>query len=69
MDEKALYDWEHDEKIMPILTSKMMGLWLGRRNSRLLDRVAEEVDRYLLENEFGSEYRNDVMKIIGKYKP
>ena len=33
-----------------------------------LDKIRAEIDLYLFQNEFGSEYRKEVSQIIDKYK-
>lgn len=34
----------------------------------VLDEIRAEIDQYLFQNEFGSEYRKEVSQIINKYK-
>lgn len=34
----------------------------------ILDKVKAEIEQYLFENEFGSEYRKEVTQIIDKYR-
>ena len=34
----------------------------------VLDKIRAEIDRYLFQNEFGSEYREEVSQIIDKYR-
>ena len=36
---------------------------------KILDKIRAEIDQYLFQNEFGSEYRKEVSQIIDKYKP
>lgn len=36
--------------------------------SDVLDKIRPEIDRYLFQNEFGSEYRKEISQIIDKYK-
>ena len=34
----------------------------------VLDKIRAEIDQYLFQNEFGSEYRKEVLQIIDHYK-
>ena len=34
----------------------------------VLNKIRDEIDQYLFQNEFGSEYRKEVLQIIDKYK-
>lgn len=34
----------------------------------MLDDIKAEIEQYLFENEFGSEYRKEIAQIIDKYK-
>ena len=36
--------------------------------SDVLDKIRAEIDQYLFQNEFGSEYRKEISQIIDKYK-
>lgn len=34
----------------------------------VLDKIRAEIEQYLFENEFGSEYRKEITQIIDKYR-
>ena len=47
MTDKELTEWEHQSHVITVLTSREMGAWLGRRDSRLLQEIRQEIaDRY-----------------------
>lgn len=33
----------------------------------VLQEIRQEIDKYLYNNDFGTEYRNDIQRIIDKY--
>ena len=44
MRDIALTEWEHQPRVLEILTSREMGAWLGRRDSRLLQEIRREIN-------------------------
>ena len=43
MTDKELTEWEHQSHVITVLTSREMGAWLGRRDSRLLQEIWQEI--------------------------
>ena len=54
MTDKELTEWEHQPHVLNVLISREMGAWLGRRDSRLLQEIRQEIE-------------NNMESIIGKY--
>lgn len=44
MTDIALTEWEHQPHVLDVLTSREMGAWLGRRDSRLLQKIRQEIE-------------------------
>lgn len=40
----ALTEWEHQPHVLNVLTSREMGAWLGRRDSRILQEIRQEIE-------------------------
>lgn len=66
-------DWmcEDDERCAK--EHRQLASWLKdlkrlKEQGSVLDKIRAEIDQYLLQNEFGLEYRKEVSQIIDKYK-
>ena len=46
IDDAALNEWQTHPQIEAILTSKAMGAWLKRRDSRMLDRIEKHLEGF-----------------------
>ena len=44
MNDEELNAWERQPDILKVLTSKEMGAWLHRRESRLLDEIFKKIE-------------------------
>jgi hypothetical protein len=75
MTDIALTEWEHQPHVLKVLTSKEMGAWLGRRDSRILQEIRQDITeipmtiqktRCFNEREI-SDYRSDILKVIDKH--
>lgn len=72
MRDIALTEWEHQPYVLNVLTSREMGAWLGRRDSRLLQEIRQEIadaklpndDEICKANNYGL---NTALVIIDKY--
>lgn len=81
MTDKELTEWEHQPHVITVLTSREMGAWLGRRDSRRDSRILQEIlleiadidgyeDRYSMLHDRPSlvkKVRNDCLEIIDKH--
>lgn len=56
---KPKSEWEQDHEILKAYSDGA---------NAVLDKIRAEIDQYLFQNEFGSEYRKEVSQIIDKYK-
>ena len=45
MTDKELIEWEHQPHVITVLTSREMGAWLGRRDSRILQEIRQEIEQ------------------------
>lgn len=43
MTDIALTEWEHQPHVLNVLTSREMGAWLERRDSRILQEIRQEI--------------------------
>jgi len=46
MTDKELTEWEHQSHVITVLTSREMGAWLGRRDSRILQEIRQKIDKW-----------------------
>ena len=75
MSGQSLNDWEQDN--IRLLTSKTMGEWLGRRDTRLLEEITKKIQGKADNIPYGYDDRDDGMikgleeaiEIIDWYKP
>lgn len=44
MTDITLTEWEHQPHVLNVLTSREMGAWLGRRDSRILQEIRQEIE-------------------------
>ena len=68
-----LYKYGYNDAIDNIIDKlEENGLYVSGLNVAkelsMFNKIRAEIDQYLLQNEFGSEYRKDVSQIIDKYK-
>lgn len=68
MTDKELTEWEHQPHVLNVLTSREMGGWLGRRDSRLLQEIRQEIDKHCSDNRDRNDGLYIAMKIIDKYR-
>lgn len=73
--DEAMNEWEQEN--IKLLTSKKMGEWLGRRDTRLLEEITKKIQRRADEIHFRYNDQNDgriagmeeAIEIINWYKP
>jgi hypothetical protein len=70
----ALTEWEHQPHVLNVITSREMGAWLGRRDSRILQEIRQEIEDNVLEtlsdggdDWFTADKVNDCIEIIDKH--
>lgn len=56
---------EKPNKCEDAISADVLNHWIG---AEVLDSIRAEIDQYLFQNEFGSEYRKEISQIIDKYK-
>ena len=66
-------DWEkltdaELENTMSITFQTPQGRQVKYIKCDVLAKIKDEIDQYLFQNEFGSEYRKEISQIIDKYK-
>jgi len=75
MTDITLTEWEHQPHVLNVLTSREMGEWLARRDSRILQAIRQEIidipipydDKDTLEHQYGEGLILDVViEIIDK---
>ena len=44
MTDIELTEWEHQPHVLNVLTSREMGAWLGRRDSRIFQEIRSEIE-------------------------
>ena len=59
----TLEEWEQEN--IAVLTSKEMGLWLGRRDSRLLKQIKSEINRKANSGQWSEAVIYGLQKAIG----
>jgi hypothetical protein len=67
----VLNEWEQQN--ISVLTSRQMGVWLARRESRLLDKIKEDIEKQAdWYFEAGEDLRGgavlEILTIIDKYR-
>ena len=65
----AEYERTHGN-LQGCLEFRQLAEWLKelKKNKDVYDSIRAEIDQYLFQNEFCSEYRKEVSQIIDKYK-
>lgn len=48
----------------PINNDPVLNCWIGKE---VLLKISAEIDLYLYQHEFGTEYRKEILQIIDKY--
>ena len=48
----------------PLNNDPVLNCWIEKD---VLLKISAEIDRYLYQNEFGTEYRKEILQIIDKY--
>jgi len=56
------------ENTMSVTFQTPQGRQVKYIKCEVLDKIRAEIDQYLFQNEFGSEYRKEVLQIIDKHK-
>lgn len=69
MTDIALTEWEHQPHVLNVLISREMGAWLGRRDSRLLQEIRQEIEECpSMDCGWGySMSKNRIISIIDKH--
>lgn len=65
-DWDKISDVEH-ENTMSVTFQTPQGRQVRYIRCDVLDKIRAEIDQYLFQNEFGSEYRKEVSQIIDKH--
>lgn len=71
MSEEELTNWEHRPDVIRVLTSYEMGVWLHRRDKRLLQEIRAEIERKANSGQWSEATIYGMQKsiaIIDKYR-
>lgn len=62
MTDKELTEWEHQPLVLNVLTSREMGAWLGRRDSRRDSRLLQEIRQEMAKSKYNhrGEYNREL---------